>query len=73
MGNAKGGLGRILQLLPGIKSIPGLFFHCFVGQFLKIGQKIRLGSGEKLMLILHEKRRCSVFLQISGLCLLSIS
>lgn len=53
------------------ENVAAALFHCFVGQFLKVGQKVRLGSGEELMLILHQKQKCSMFLQLSGLCLVS--
>lgn len=43
-----------------VKSIYGLFFSTAL--FLKLSQKVMLGSGEKLTLILHQKQRCSVFL-----------
>lgn len=55
----------------GGENVTAAVFHCFVGQLLKVGQKVKLGSGEELMLVLHQKQKCSVFLLLSGLCLLS--
>lgn len=51
----------------------GLFQYCFAGCFLKISLKIRPACGEKLMLILLQKKRRSVALLISGWHVVSIS